>query len=356
MGANPSREFCYEPLASSSHIRLIECVPEASESTSSTIVRWFHFITTLGGWLKILDETVTTNFQLQDFKLDECPPYFAISYAWGSPDRIRNVQVSNRRFPVTKSLNYVLRDVSGFMLNVDNSGVKHFWVDGICINQGDLTEKNAQVKLMTEIYRKATSVITYTGPKNNDTRPAILLAFRCQAFLQAWDHAIHNAEDPDEVVGSIYSIITSGNGLDKLGFPPANDPQYRSLCRLLGMPWSSRAWIVQESAMNRNNMMMCGEATLQDWDILGDVVDAAIKDLLPKQCILSPEDQRKVNGVSGPDYIHMLWGFRKVQRLDGCFDKTLLRPRLGGSHARCLWHLAWHLASDGSIGLLCWLL
>ena len=37
------------------------------------------------------------------------------------------------------------------------------WADGICINQGDVHEKEAQVQLMGDIYSKAEKTIVWLG-------------------------------------------------------------------------------------------------------------------------------------------------------------------------------------------------
>jgi len=47
------------------------------------------------------------------------------------------------------------------------------WADGICINQDDLKERQQQVSMMGDIYRKAARVITYIGPEKDDSSSAI---------------------------------------------------------------------------------------------------------------------------------------------------------------------------------------
>jgi Heterokaryon incompatibility protein (HET) len=37
------------------------------------------------------------------------------------------------------------------------------WADAICINQEDISERNAQVRLMGDIYSNASKVATYVG-------------------------------------------------------------------------------------------------------------------------------------------------------------------------------------------------
>ena len=41
-----------------------------------------------------------------------------------------------------------------------------FWIDAICINQGNLQEKNAQIKMMKEIYSHASRVLVWLGEES----------------------------------------------------------------------------------------------------------------------------------------------------------------------------------------------
>ncbi|OCK81312.1 HET-domain-containing protein [Lepidopterella palustris CBS 459.81] len=336
MGGWLSRELRHQPLEGPRHIRLLECLPKTPETVPQTLARWLRFIVNLGGRLDILEEPLITSFQLQHFELDACPPFYSLSYAWGDPTQTHTTLVSGSRIKITKSLRNVLRDVSGFILNTPESGEKHkyFWVDGICINQKDEHEKNIQVTLMGEIYQKAATVITYTGPEDNDTRPAIELAYQCMYCLKhLWPDSMAAAPDPGEFVTELFQIISSDRRKE-VGLPPVGDPKYRSLCRLLRMPWSSRAWIIQESVMNQKNMMMCGTVTLENWGLLGEVVQSVNQGMLPQECTVFDdevelkEDIRRTKSLSGPDYVHMLWSLRAAAWSDsrhGDLNKTLLQ-------------------------------
>jgi hypothetical protein len=56
------------------------------------------------------------------------------------------------------------------------------WIDAICINQKDLNERLAQLKLMGDIYRDATASISWLGTPSEDSHLAmstISLCARC---------------------------------------------------------------------------------------------------------------------------------------------------------------------------------
>lgn len=49
------------------------------------------------------------------------------------------------------------------------SDTVELWVDTLCIDQNDVIEKNHQLPLMGEIYSKASQVIVWLGPQEDDS-------------------------------------------------------------------------------------------------------------------------------------------------------------------------------------------
>src|SRR5580700_5121291 len=47
------------------------------------------------------------------------------------------------------------------------------WVDAICINQENITERNSQVQLMKSIYEKASRVLVWLGEEADDSDVAL---------------------------------------------------------------------------------------------------------------------------------------------------------------------------------------
>jgi hypothetical protein len=89
--------------------------------------------------------------------------YEALSYAWGEPKFVRQLEEAATRtvISITQSLYEALQALR------DQELSRWLWVDALCIAQGDVQEKNHQVRQMAEIYREAESVIVWTG---NDQR------------------------------------------------------------------------------------------------------------------------------------------------------------------------------------------
>lgn len=86
-------------------------------------------------------------------RLDEKPSYEALSYTWGDQSReAKTILLNGLLFPVGPSLSDAL-----FHLRSDVDRL--LWVDAICINQLDATEKNSQISQMSQVYRAASRVI-----------------------------------------------------------------------------------------------------------------------------------------------------------------------------------------------------
>lgn len=85
--------------------------------------------------------------------LADRPAYEALSYTWA--DRTGDASLSSEVFcggkaiAITKNCEAALRRLR---LKGRN---RRLWVDAICINQNDTSEKNHQVKLMSKIYTSA---------------------------------------------------------------------------------------------------------------------------------------------------------------------------------------------------------
>ncbi|PMD20017.1 HET-domain-containing protein, partial [Hyaloscypha hepaticicola] len=84
--------------------------------------------------------------------LDHAPSFDAISYTWASPDKEFYVHVNDNVIPVTANTYNALRDRSSYLFP------RLLWIDSICINQENPSEKTDQIRLMGEICSNASLV------------------------------------------------------------------------------------------------------------------------------------------------------------------------------------------------------
>ncbi|KAK3706288.1 hypothetical protein LTR37_012803 [Vermiconidia calcicola] len=99
------------------------------------------------------------------FNLEDAPPYGAISYTWGSPERSMSIEINGKMTHVSVGCWYALFQVR-YRCRDDfdwSYAPEDFWIDALCIDQSNLDEKSHQVALMTEIYSRAERVLACTG-------------------------------------------------------------------------------------------------------------------------------------------------------------------------------------------------
>lgn len=95
--------------------------------------------------------------ELLTFSLDSPPPYTALSYCWGTDPPNRSIVCNGSIFAAPPSLEGALKRFRS--LDHDSDEVPYPWIDAICIDQTNTTEKSQQLMMMQDIYRKADTVM-----------------------------------------------------------------------------------------------------------------------------------------------------------------------------------------------------
>ncbi|KAF7896489.1 hypothetical protein EAF00_006503 [Botryotinia globosa] len=157
--ANTVSEFHHEPLSNSkTWIRLLELDNVEGEGKTTELR------CNVGAW-----------------HFDHTPSYHAISYFWGSTEFSTTINVNGRSLKINSNAGYALRQAKWF-------GVRHLWMDSICIDQHNIEEKADQVKMMGNIYRNASCVLACVGLHDDDSE--FVMRFFCKAkiFKPGLDH------------------------------------------------------------------------------------------------------------------------------------------------------------------------
>ena len=117
--------------------------------------------------VRLLQFSHVETHQLVSYRLDIIPLadlsrtyYKALSYTWGHAhisDDIREIQIDNQ--PI-----FIRRNLFDFLNTAAAKGEYGlFFIDAICINQLDHSERQSQVQEMDHIYRNANEVIAWLG-------------------------------------------------------------------------------------------------------------------------------------------------------------------------------------------------
>ncbi|KAK4203932.1 heterokaryon incompatibility protein-domain-containing protein [Triangularia verruculosa] len=186
------------------------------------------------------------------------PEYHALSYTWGEPIFPEVLDVlSNNVGTLSRSVGviYITKNLQSALKHLrQKDGPMLLWVDAICINQADVTERNSQVSNMPKIYKKASSTIVWLGDESDHRDARLCMNF----FKDLHELAASAGEDrPSASWRNRFEI----NRLvaDFLG-------ENRSkMVYFLERPWFRRRWIVQEVVLAKSVAMHCGAWKI-DWD------------------------------------------------------------------------------------------
>jgi hypothetical protein len=167
------------------------------------------------------DENALLSGQLERATLND--DYSALSYVWGDDHDRRPIQLNGVNTTITANLEKALKQ-----LRAEKKATK-IWVDAICINQRDNTEKSHQVQMMGKIYKHANiRTVLWLGDAENDSHEALQLIATADAqFFVDYD-------------------------------PSAASPALQALKILLKRAWWKRMWVVQEMMLSPNPVLKCG--------------------------------------------------------------------------------------------------
>lgn len=160
--------------------------------------------------------------QLHVVSLNDLPAFQALSYTWGSLERLYQIFIDDKKLLITSNLLEALLGVQ------KESEVRVLWADAICINQNVIVERTQQVQLMGTIYHNPTQVLIWLGPDDKDTLPALeLLKKMFEAAIQESTTGNDRLTD-----GRLPSFKTP----EHWGLPSFDQPEWQSLIRFFLRP------------------------------------------------------------------------------------------------------------------------
>ncbi|KAB8202355.1 heterokaryon incompatibility protein-domain-containing protein [Aspergillus parasiticus] len=164
------------------------------------------------------------------------------------------------------------------------------WIDSISINQTDIPERNSQVALMSEIYSKAMSVVVWLGVEDESIHIA-LAALR--ESLQPWVVCTGLRD---------YGVTDLDIAEQMEDFSPKNIQDALAIEKLMIRTWWSRTWVIQELALARHALIVCGSLTSQPFPtaiILGYLCAAASSGPPKKERLAAIFERARFSGVHG---------------------------------------------------------
>jgi Heterokaryon incompatibility protein (HET) len=237
--------------------------------------------------------------ELTKCSLNDNPEYYALSYVWGDSTVTKNILVNGKTFAATTNLIAALEILS---VELHNSDL--LWIDAICINQRDIAEKNAQVQMMSSIFKKALAVVAWVGPEQGDSTEVIEIMNHLAAEIRSSKNAgveILSRPAPQQLLDRL-NPETSDMSLLSLILP-----REQGFVRLLSerLFWK-RAWILQELVLAKEVLFVCGRRANFGYSVLKEI--GLWLNSLPSAA--KPAD---VDWVTWSAFRFMVWGSFKVQ-------------------------------------------
>ncbi|KAF2429964.1 HET-domain-containing protein [Tothia fuscella] len=185
--------------------------------------------------------------EAQIVQFDEEQEYAALSWCWGSYNATEKATMRITHndqpydFQISLALNSALKQLRKYK-------VEYIWIDQVSINQGDVSERNNQVRMMAKIYTRAELVYVWLGEEkevdSEDTGAAFRFMKTKVLQLEHFDHLVKDRM------------------LHK---------DWNNMVELLKRPWFSRRWVVQEIALARDAVILCGPYRIK-WVDFADAV------------------------------------------------------------------------------------
>jgi hypothetical protein len=176
---------------------------------------------------------------------------------FGAPSKSREstqkamITMNGSPFPVHHNLYLALLHLRSSTLALP------LWVDAICINQVNLSERNAQVAMMSFIYTRAEKVVAWLGVKEYRNKLSVF-----QGMASDWK------------AGQVRHFASSvAMQAGKTKFHYSLEPDQSTFARIADSSYWTRLWVVQEVCLPRLLVFVYGSKiwrceSLQRWEAL----------------------------------------------------------------------------------------
>ncbi|OCK74097.1 hypothetical protein K432DRAFT_311387 [Lepidopterella palustris CBS 459.81] len=256
--------YKYASLPTETSIRVLDVLPSMSDS----------------------DSVVSCEFRVIDLGSTGHPAYDALSYTWGLPctiypsgaslpsakeaeARTNIVLVDGKVIKVTKNCVDALKQLRSLLhgknirgiqslLKLKSHRIRPIWIDALCINQAEdsqaLKERAQQIRIMRRVYSQALEVKIWLGLEDCYTRDAV----RALLILAELPKKAQQAQPLNLLDIETYKTLD----VDHI-----SPDMWLAVFAFLHRSYFRRAWIVQEVAVVKDPVLICGAIVLP-WHFL----------------------------------------------------------------------------------------
>jgi hypothetical protein len=195
---------------------------------------------------------------LQITDIEHAPRFEALSYVWGRDRSDIPLICDNATLIITMNLDRALRHLRW------PDRPRRLWVDAVCINQESLEERSRQVQYMRLIYKHASTVVAWLGPKSPGVEQAFEFAtnisqLRNDQYSEASSGVDTVSRNP-WVYPEVYEIMLSLFNSQ----PESAD----FLTQLFDKDYFERVWCIQEVVASAHCLVKCGDLQIDFFTLL----------------------------------------------------------------------------------------
>lgn len=154
-----------------------------------------------------------------------------MSYVWGDKSKRSSVILNNGRLSVAASSEAAIRR----MRLPDRDRV--LWIDAVCIDQANNSDRSQQVIHMREIYGCGVRNLVYLGEDNEGVKQA----------LEDIERLLEDMRDETNGFRGVVETLCESDGRGRTSPTPlkARVQDWKNLAHFYSNAWFSRLWIVQ---------------------------------------------------------------------------------------------------------------
>lgn len=203
-------------------------------------IRILRLLPPLGN--KATEQSQPISCLLEHVSLDKNLDYFALSYVCGNAEPPSLLSVNGTILQITHNLDVALRHLQVMLKS------EHIWIDAVCIDQRDTSEKSVQIPRMRSIYEQAKAVIAWLGPANDESDTAM------EALKEIGEKVLH--------CGSLRKIVAGRHNERIRRMESEVTVPISPLVSLFERGFWRRIWIMQEICLAKVLVFVCGRTTV----------------------------------------------------------------------------------------------
>lgn len=191
--------------------------------------------------LPAIDPDTTIQCRLFETKLEDSPPYAAISYVWGSqPANRAAIMVDGHEFDVKPTQLTLLRNMRSRTEGINQA----IWIDWVCINHTDMDEGLTQVKIMSKVFSQAREVVVGLGSDDDMNDAAVLGLSNLASAVSPVIKPNFSGEEEALVKKKILE-------LESLGL-------WTHILQIFQSSWWYRSWVIQDIVLSNKAVILFG--------------------------------------------------------------------------------------------------